>query len=166
MGYNYWEQYHFFRSPTMTNTSNRFNLRTAAATALAATMCATVVVSNAGAATETATPTSAVSTTTQASESTTSSRATVTQTVTVTPTVTAGATTSTTATTTTTTTSTTNEQIAVLQAFSSGDFSKVRTSSVVLFVMSIITGILTLVMNLDTPQNREMLQKFGITLPF
>lgn len=116
-------------------------------TAIAATtaaLCATVLVSNAG-----AEPTSATAIPT------------VTQTVTVTPTIT-----STRGIPLPTETTTTTTEDTIMQAFSSGDFSNVSTTSIILFTLGIITGLLNLAMTYGEDQIQAMVDQARKALPF
>lgn len=117
-------------------------------TAIAATtaaLCATVLVSNAG-----AEPTT-----------TTTQTPTVTQTVTVTPTIT-----STRGIPLPTETTTTTTEDTIMQAFSSGDFSNVSTTSIILFTLGIITGLLNLAMTYGEDQIQAMVDQARKALPF
>lgn len=118
-------------------------------TAIAATtaaLCATVLVSNAGAEPTTQTPTVTP---------------TVIQTVTVTPTIT-----STRGIPLPTETTTTTTEDTIMQAFSSGDFSNVSTTSIILFTLGIITGLLNLAMTYGEDQIQAMVDQARKALPF
>lgn len=123
-----------------------------------AAMCATVLVSNAGAETtaQTSAPAGAV--------------VTVTETVTSTPTTTVtslrGITPRPSSSTSPTTTPLKSDTRSILQAFSSRDFSEVSTPAVILFVLSIITALLNAAMRIDPAQVDAVINQVRAQLPF
>lgn len=145
----------------MSRTSTSIALVTAA-------MCATVLVSNAGADTGAGAGAGSGAGTggTTVTPTTTITPTLVTTTTTVTPTVTV----------TYTTPTETDEPdepktgtLDVLQAFSSGDFSQVSTPAIILFVLGIATGVLNLALQIDPEQVNAMIadaRKQFPNLPF
>lgn len=126
--------------------------RTSIALATAA-MCATVLVSNAGA--QQTNPGPAAAPVTSTVFTTTTTTPLVTTTV---PHPTG------TATTPATTTEKASDTRSILQAFSSGDFSGVSTAAVITFVIGIITGILNFALQFDPAQVQAMVDQ--VTAPF
>ena len=141
-----------------------FMIRTRTAIGLAtAAMCATVLVSNADAETETPTATAtATATGTETPTATPTPGSTVTTTVTTKPTVTV---TKSTKTTTPTTTEQKSDTLTILRAFSSGDFSEVSTTGIILFVIGIITALLNMALQMDKEQVDKVLADVRKQLP-
>ena len=126
-----------------------------------AAMCATVLVSNADAETETPTAT-ATATGTETPTATPTPGSTVTTTVTTQPTVTV---TKSTKTPTPTTTEQKSDTLTILRAFSSGDFSEVSTTGIILFVIGIITTLLNMALQMDKEQVDKVLADVRKQLP-
>lgn len=128
-------------------------------------MCATVLVSNADAETETPTATAtatATGTETPTATATPTPGSTVTTTVTTQPTVTV---TKSTKTPTPTTTEQKSDTLTILRAFSSGDFSEVSTTGIILFVIGIITALLNMALQMDKEQVDKVLADVRKQLP-
>ena len=131
-----------------------------------AAMCATVLVSNAGA--ETAAQTSA-SQTPAAQAAGNLVIVTETTTTWVTPTVTTTVPyqrPTPTSATSPTTTPLKSDTRSILQAFSSRDFSEVSTPAVILFVLSIITALLNAAVRIDPAQVDAVINQVRAQLPF
>lgn len=130
-----------------------------------AAMCATVLVSNAGA--ETTAQTSASQT---PAAQAAGNLVTVTETVTSTPTTTVtslrGITPRPSSSTSPTTTPLKSDTRSILQAFSSRDFSEVSTPAVILFVLSIITALLNAAVRIDPAQVDAVINQVRAQLPF
>lgn len=138
--------------------------RTSIALATAA-MCATVLVSNAGAA-PTA-PTAPTTPTTQTPAPAPGNLVTVTVTSTpVTTTTSIRGITPPPAPATPITTGPKSDTKSILQAFSSRDFSDVSTPAVILFVISIITALLNAAMRIDPAQVDAVINQVRSQLPF
>lgn len=134
--------------------------RTRTAIGLAtAVMCTTVLVSNAGAE-PTQTPVASQTPVAEA-EAAEATGTTVTTTVTTQPTVTVTKSTSTA----TTTTEPRSNTLDILRAFSSGDFSKVSTPQIILFVIGIITALLNVALQFDKEQVDAVLGDIRKQLP-